>query len=344
MAKRRRIRWDRITAAAAVLLVLIFLLGSCMRGCGKDKDESSLTDPKSPGSAAAGSSVPGSSGAGASGASSEPGAAVSDGADSASASSVLMPESSAAAALPSDYQYVTMLADAVHKGRLVLVNSSNPSTLTKEDLDLEQVYYSQDRPDYEVSYSGHTTLNKTALAEFNRLMRAYITETGNTEIMFNYGYLETGKEKSNPESATALDIQLHLKLAAGGYSYISNTKPYSWLFDHMADYGFILRYPDGKTDLTGERGTFTAIRYVGLPHAKYIAENDLCLEEYLTMLRDTYVFGKNMLTYTTDSDTYKIYYVAADPSGDTMVPVPNEGMWEISGNNIDGFIVTTYGG
>jgi hypothetical protein len=58
-------------------------------------------------------------------------------------------------------------------------------------------------------------------------MRAYITETDNTEIMFNYGYLETGKEKSNPESATALDIQLHLKLAAGGYSYISNTKPYS---------------------------------------------------------------------------------------------------------------------
>ena len=130
----------------------------------------------------------------------------------------------------------------------------------------------------------------------------------------------------------------------GGYEYVSNVSPYAWIFEHMASYGYVLRYPDDKTDITGYKGGYTAIRYVGLPHAKYIAENDLCLEEYLTMLRDTYVFGKNMLTYTTDADTYKIYYVPADPAGDTMVPVPNEGMWEISGNNIDGFIVTTYGG
>lgn len=328
MAKRRRIRWDRITIAAAVLLVLLFLLGSCIHSCGGDEESSSA--PKSGSSLSAGSST------------SSAGSQASAGSSTASRTPA---ESSAVSGqdLPSDYQYVTMVAGAVHTGKLIMVNSSNPCAIAKEDLELEQVYYSKDRPEYEVSYSGHTTLNKNALAEFNRLMRAYITETGNSEIMFNYGYLEAGKEKSNPESATGLDIQLHLKLESGGYSYISNTKPYSWLFDHMADYGYILRYPDGKTELTGERGSYTAIRYVGLPHAKYIAENDLCLEEYLTMLRTDCTFGKGMLTYSLNGETYRIYYVPADANGDTAVPVPNEGMWEISGNNVDGFIVTTYG-
>ena len=330
MAKRRRVRWDRITVAAALLLVLLFLLGSCIHSCG-NSGESSKPDPKSSGSSAASGS---STGQPAGGTASSEASSVPEASSSVSLS---------ASGLPTGYHYVTTLAGAVHTGKLVLVNSTNPSALTKEELDLEKVYYSQDRPNYEVSYSGHTTLNKTALAEFNRLMRAYITATGNSEIMFNYGYLETGKEKSNPESATGLDIQLHLKLESGGYSYISNTKPYSWLFEHMADYGFILRYPDEKTEQTGERGTYTAIRYVGLPHAKYIRENDLCLEEYLAMLRSECRFGQKMLSCTTDDDTYRIYYVPAAENGDTDVPVPDEGMWEISGNNTDGFIVTTYG-
>lgn len=325
MAKRRRIRWDRITIAAVILVVLIFLLGSCVHSCGKDKDEESSAETIS-------------SAAGSEQSSAQPGGTSSAAAPESSTAEVSVSDPAA------DYDYVTMMAGAVHSGKLVLVNSTNPSMLTKEELDLEQVYYSADRPEYEVSYSGHTQLNRGALAEFNRLMRAYIAETGNTEIMFNYGYLETGKEKSNPESATALDIQLHLKLESGGYSYISNISPYSWLFTHMSDYGYILRYPDGKTELTGERGTYTAIRYVGLPHAKYITENDLCLEEYLTMLRESCTFGKGMLTYTTAEDTYKIYYVPANTTGDTAVPVPKDGMWEVSGNNIDGFIVTTYGG
>jgi hypothetical protein len=111
--------------------------------------------------------------------------------------------------LPDNYQAMSVSNDAVHKGNLILVNKDNPCMLTKENLDLQQVSFSTDKPDtYEVSYPGHTFLDKTALSKFNRLMKAYYGATTNSEIMFNYGWLEAGKEKSNPESPTALDVQL----------------------------------------------------------------------------------------------------------------------------------------
>ena len=37
MASKRKIRWDRVSVAAVVLLVLIFLLGSCMQRCSDNK-------------------------------------------------------------------------------------------------------------------------------------------------------------------------------------------------------------------------------------------------------------------------------------------------------------------
>ena len=44
MSSKRRIRWDRITVAAVVLVILIFLLGSCMQRCSdKDNDEGLTT-------------------------------------------------------------------------------------------------------------------------------------------------------------------------------------------------------------------------------------------------------------------------------------------------------------
>ena len=37
---------------------------------------------------------------------------------------------------------------------------------------------------------------------------------------------------------------------------------------------------------------------------------------------------------------YKVYFVKAQESGSTEVPVPQDGEYEISGNNVDGYIVT----
>lgn len=61
-----------------------------------------------------------------------------------------------------------------------------------------------------------------------------------------------------------------------------NTAAYQWLCEHCDEYGFIVRYPNGKTDITGIIYEPWHFRYVGKEAAKVIMENDLTLEEYLT--------------------------------------------------------------
>ena len=359
MARGRTVRWDRISAAALVLIVLIFLLGSCISRCSADEEQKPMegntaadvseqtgttpdapaqttadtpatmqnipmiltdTDTVSPENSSPTTSVSGSDGTTAQGGSNTP-----------------------PYVLPAGYQEIPLQPSAMYAGTLVLVNKEHESHLSKDELDLEQVYYADDKPEtYEISYPGHTSLNRTALTQFNRLMKAYYSATSNDEIMFNYGYLASGKEKSNPESPTALDVQLHVKRKNGGYEYISNSTPFNWLFEHMASYGYIVRYPTDKSEITGERGGYTAIRYVGVPHAAYMRENNLCLEEYLDMMKNEHNFYTGtVLEYSTSELTYHIYYVPAKEQNDELIiPVPTAANYEVSGNNVDGFIVT----
>lgn len=59
------------------------------------------------------------------------------------------------------------------------------------------------------------------------------------------------------------------------------TKEYDWLLRNSYKYGFILRYPKNKSDVTNITFEPWHFRYVGLEHAKYIMENRICLEEYI---------------------------------------------------------------
>lgn len=54
-----------------------------------------------------------------------------------------------------------------------------------------------------------------------------------------------------------------------------------WLAEHAHDYGFILRYPDGKMDITGYQYEPWHFRYVGKDMAKEIFEQNLTYEEFL---------------------------------------------------------------
>ena len=65
----------------------------------------------------------------------------------------------------------------------------------------------------------------------------------------------------------------------------ANTAAYTWLMEHCADYGFILRFPEGKEDITGVIYEPWHYRYVGVEAARYIMDNDLCLEEYLAQVK-----------------------------------------------------------
>lgn len=54
-----------------------------------------------------------------------------------------------------------------------------------------------------------------------------------------------------------------------------------WLQEHCAEYGFILRYPKGKEDITSISYESWHFRYVGEEAAEYIMENGITLEEFL---------------------------------------------------------------
>ena len=58
-----------------------------------------------------------------------------------------------------------------------------------------------------------------------------------------------------------------------------------WLMEHCQDYGFILRFPEGKEKITGVMYEPWHFRYVGKDAAKYIMENNLCLEEFVELYK-----------------------------------------------------------
>lgn len=58
-----------------------------------------------------------------------------------------------------------------------------------------------------------------------------------------------------------------------------------WMAEHCHEYGFILRYPQDKEDVTEINYEPWHMRYVGIPAATYIMENGLCLEEFTEELQ-----------------------------------------------------------
>lgn len=60
-----------------------------------------------------------------------------------------------------------------------------------------------------------------------------------------------------------------------------STAVQKWLIEHSLEYGFILRYPTGKSEITGIIYEPWHYRYVGREDAEQIHTLDVCLEEYL---------------------------------------------------------------
>lgn len=61
----------------------------------------------------------------------------------------------------------------------------------------------------------------------------------------------------------------------------ADTPEGQWVAENCQKYGFIIRFPKGKEDITGYQYESWHLRYIGVDIATYIMENNLCLEEYL---------------------------------------------------------------
>lgn len=66
-----------------------------------------------------------------------------------------------------------------------------------------------------------------------------------------------------------------------GKYFVKGTAEADWLDENCYKYGFIIRYPYGKKNITGIEYEPWHIRYVGKNAAKYIHDNGITLEEYL---------------------------------------------------------------
>lgn len=65
------------------------------------------------------------------------------------------------------------------------------------------------------------------------------------------------------------------------------TQEQKWLMEHCWEYGFILRYPNDKSEITGIGYEPWHYRYVGREVALDVRESGLCLEEYLLLREET---------------------------------------------------------
>ena len=108
-------------------------------------------------------------------------------------------------------------------------------------------------------------------------------------------YLNQGKSQQEAYDLTASAIAIpgtsehHTGLAADIVTpthqtldpEFADTEAGQWLQEHAWEYGFVLRYPEDKQDVTKIIYESWHYRFVGKTHAKLMKESGLCLEEYL---------------------------------------------------------------
>ena len=94
--------------------------------------------------------------------------------------------------------------------------------------------------------------------------------------------------QSEHHTGLCLDITSNEWLAVHGsdplISGFADSESGKWLKENARNYGFILRYPLGKEDITGYTFEPWHFRYVGVDNANFIENNNLTLEEYKIFL------------------------------------------------------------
>lgn len=77
-----------------------------------------------------------------------------------------------------------------------------------------------------------------------------------------------------------LGLSVDLSLYGKKFDKFEETEEYLWLKDNSYKYGFIIRYPKDKENITGFPFEPWHIRYVGIDIAKHIFENNITFDEY----------------------------------------------------------------
>lgn len=126
--------------------------------------------------------------------------------------------------------------------------------------------------------SGYRTLEYQ-----QRVLEYYIEELGFDKAILrvalpNYSEHQTGLAIDFSYYRKAIENEIMLEKEV---EIIEETDPeFIWITTNMHLYGFILRYPKDKIEITGYAYEPWHIRFVGVELAKHLYENNLTLEEY----------------------------------------------------------------
>ena len=263
-------------------------------------------------------------------------------------------EKGASVIIPENYKALSVDSGEIHFGELILVNGDNAfvsegvHTVTAFETPVD--VYANKNKNYAVK-DMTIDLNPTVIENLNDMFADYVAFSGVADVYINAAYRSNEDQQaiydakgsdiaalpgySEHHSGYAFDVAVH---TGSQYSAISDTGHYTWLPENCKKYGFIRRYPEGKEDITGIIFEPWHYRYVGVPHSYYIMENALAFEEYIKLLKSYTLMGEHLLV-TAGEKEYEIYFVPAT-EGTTQIYVPSDGNYNVSGNNVDGFIVT----
>ena len=262
-------------------------------------------------------------------------------------------------------------------GDLILVNYDHAYVFPEKD-DLVNIYENK-TGDFKVAYTYYM-MDRHVLDVLISLTRELSETTGEDDLTVNSAYrsLEEQQEIYDEYRDNWGEETARLYVAVPGYSEhhtglaadltlvrddgtalpIIQSAAYDEIIRLLRDNGFILRYPDGKQEVTRIETEPWHFRYVGLPHSLIIEKTGLCFEEYIAFLKSftpdgdvLFVNGSGRLFsvpfdgVTSAGSGCAIYRVAASDEAVTRIPVPaGTDAPAVSGDNDGGFIVTvTFG-
>lgn len=253
--------------------------------------------------------------------------------------------------------YLTLTGTQIHTGDLILVSSkyAYDFNANKNLIDLvtirkaQSFSYPVDKADFRISSRVMDQMDKMikacddAVGTSEHQMsissayrsKAYQQNVWDESIKTN-GEEYTKKYVAVPgysEHHTGLAVDFGITNKDGTAGSFSGSRNAGWMNENSWRYGFVRRYPTDKVDITGISNESWHFRFVGVPHAKLMHEKGYVLEEYLDYLKkDT--SRANPAVVTADGITYRIWYTDSD-----RIRKP-EGRYTISGDNIDGYIIT----
>ncbi len=246
--------------------------------------------------------------------------------------------------------------EGIYEGNLILVNSDFP--LRSESTSLKPVNekYPQVLLQAEAAQMLRQALRRIKAAECKEsiaLVSGYRSEKEQTDI-YKGSLKENGAEftakfvalPNHSEHQTGLAIDLGIEKE--NIDFICPDFPYEGICEKFRavapHYGFIERYQKGKENITKIAPEPWHFRYVGFPHSVIISENDFAFEEYIEYLKRFSANGEH-LKYDNDRTHFEIFYVQSEKACNTKIMLPYHTddaapAYEISGNNVDGFVVT----